>query len=86
MALLQVIYPATSNKALINTVAPNSAEEQAAAMRQAFALLRWAHKFGPEEHFQLAERFLCERMQLMATVRPQHWSPHTCWHCTSCTS
>ena len=44
-------------------------------MRQALALLRWAHKFGPEEHVQRAERFLCERMRLMTTVRP---SPGQC--------
>ncbi len=42
-------------------------------MRQALALLQWAHKFGPEEHVQRAERFLCERLRLMTTVRSQRW-------------
>ncbi len=55
-------------------------------MRQALALLRWAHKFGPEEHFQRAERFLCAQIEDVATVRPQHWSPYMRWHCTRCSS
>ncbi len=40
-------------------------------MQQALALLQWAHKFGPDKHVQRAERFLCERMRLMTTVRSQ---------------
>jgi len=37
--------------------------------------MRWAHKFGPAEHVQLAEHFLLERMRLMLTVRaPKTWS------------
>ena len=55
-------------------------------MRQALALLQWAHKFGPEKHVQRAERYLCERLRLMTTVR----SPCcvTCMrrHGTSCAS
>jgi hypothetical protein len=88
MALLQVIYPATRSTALLDSVSPDNREEQAAAMRQALALLRWAHKFGPEEHVQRAERVLCKRLQVLAHVRPQHWSPYLRWHCTSstCTS
>ncbi len=81
-----VVYPATSSEALRDDISPHDRRRQAAAMRQALALLRWAHKFGPEEHVQRAERFLCERLQLLATVRPQPWSPYMRWHCTSCTS
>jgi len=47
----------------------------AASTRQAIALMRWAHKFGPAEHVQRAEHFLLERMRLMLTVRaPKTWS------------
>jgi hypothetical protein len=58
-------------------------------MRQALALLRWAHKFGPEEHVQRAERFLCERMRLMTTwctVRPSPGHVASAGTAPSCTS
>jgi hypothetical protein len=58
-------------------------EEQAAAMRQALALLRWAHKFGPEKLVQRAEFFLVHSMKSFARVRSHLSLPLTRWHCTS---
>jgi len=62
--LLQVFYPATSGGAL--------SDNSDAATRQALALLRWAHKFGPLSSAQRAERFLNERVQLFKPVRHPH--------------
>ena len=67
--LPQVFYPATSGGAL--------ADNSDAATRQAIALLRWSHKFGPESNVQRAERFLNERVQLFTPVRHPH-AGHFC--------
>ena len=74
----QVIYPATSCGALTDRKLPQDREAQAADMRQALALLRWADKFGADEHLQRAERFLREGVRLMATVRGP--APQSCLH------
>jgi len=65
----QVVYPAASCGALTDRKPPQDREAQAAAMRQALALLRWADKFGAGEHLQRAQRFLRKGVRLMATVR-----------------
>ncbi len=70
--LLQAIYPVTSRMALLDTFAQYEREAHPASMRQAIALLRWAHKFGAAEHLQRAECFLLERVQLMIDVRAPH--------------
>ena len=69
---MQAFYPVTSRKVVFDTLYPRDREVQAAAMRQAALLLRLAHKLGPAEHVQGAERFLCDRIQFMITVRAQH--------------
>jgi len=61
----------TSRKVVFDTLYPRDREVQAAAMRQAALLLRLAHKLGPAEHVQGAERFLCDRIHFMITVRAQ---------------
>jgi len=66
---LQAIYPATSRKALLDDFSKVEREAHAASMRQAVALLRWAHKFGAAHHLQRAECFLQKRVQLMIAVR-----------------
>jgi hypothetical protein len=66
---LQVIYPVTNCGALSARFAASERTALAASTRQAIALMRWAHKFGPAENVQRAERFLLERMRLMLTVR-----------------
>ena len=67
--MLQAIYPATSRKALLDIY---ESDQHAATMRQAIALLRWAHKFGAAEHLERAEGFLQKRMQHMIAVRAPH--------------
>ena len=67
---MQVIYPATRNAAL-HAIYSATRETQAAGMRQALALLRWAHKFGPEDLVQRAERYLGDGLHLFARVRSQ---------------
>ena len=72
---VQAIYLAVGGLAVldkfsrgtIDTAAHTAAH--AAIMRQVMALMRWAHKFGPDEHVQRAARFLRERVPLMLTVR-----------------
>ncbi len=66
---LQAIYPATSRKALLDDFSKVEREAHAASMRQAVALLRWAHKFGAAHHLQRAECFLQKRVQLMIAMR-----------------
>jgi len=70
--LLQAIYPATSRMTLLDSFSLNERSAHAASMRQAIALLRWAHKFGAAHHLQRAEGFLQKRMQLMIAVRAPH--------------
>ncbi len=69
MVFLQVIYPATSCRALSSKISRRERENYDAAMRQAMSLVRWADMFGAAEHMQRAECFLGERMRLMVTVR-----------------
>jgi hypothetical protein len=70
--VLQVVYPATSCRALPDSFSPSDQEAHAGAMRQATAVLQWADKFGAAELMQRAEDFLCKRVRLMITVRPLH--------------
>ncbi len=67
--LLQAIYPVTSRMALLEDFSQDERGARAASMRQAVALLRWAHKFGAAHHLQRAECFLQKRMRHMITVR-----------------
>lgn len=81
---VQVIYPATSSAALSEAgIQSATREAQAAAMGQALALLRWAHKFGPEKLVQRAERFLGNSMKSFTRVRSQLSAPLTRWHFTN---
>ena len=67
--LLQAIYPVTSCTVLSDNFSQGDREAHAAAMRQAIALLRWAHKFGAALHLQRAERCLKKYLQLLVAVR-----------------
>jgi hypothetical protein len=67
--LLQAIYPVTSCTVLSDNFSQREREAHAAAMRQAIALLRWAHKFGAALHLQRAERCLNKHMQLLVAMR-----------------
>jgi hypothetical protein len=69
---VQIIYPATSRKALSHKVSRLEREAYDAAMRQAMSLARWGHMFNAADHMQRAQCFLRKRMQLMITVRPPH--------------
>jgi hypothetical protein len=84
---LQAVYPATTCRALSAHVRMNDREAHAALMRQAKALLRWAHKFDAAEHLQHAERYLRERVEVMIKVRSPHASYLSMhWYCMNSTS
>jgi hypothetical protein len=72
--VLQVVYPATSYRALSDSFSPSNQEAHAGAMRQATALLRWADKFGAAKLMKRAEHFVCKRASLVITVRALHAS------------
>jgi hypothetical protein len=69
----QSMYPGTRYGALSSRFAAHERTAHAASARQAIALLRWYHMFGPAEHVKHAELFLLDRMRLMLTVRAP-WS------------